>query len=227
MARCLVLDLDGTITDSLPDIAAALNRSLERHGQAPLPLTQVRPMVGDGVVQLFQRGYAARGLTPTDEDMAAGLADYTANSTAGTVLYPGAMEALRALAAEGWRLAVCTNKPAAPARLLLAHVGLLPMLAAVGAGDSFPVKKPDPDHIRFTLAEAGSDPGHAVMIGDHHNDVAAGKAAGLPTIFAAWGYGAPEMAAGADAVAQGFGEVPALCARLLEKGQGTEGAPGG
>ena len=124
MARCLVLDLDGTITDSLPDIAGALNRSLASHGQPPLPLEQVRPMVGDGVAQLFQRGYAARGLTPSPEDMAAGLADYTANSTAGTVLYPGAMEALRALAADGWRLAVCTNKPAAPARVLLEHVGL-------------------------------------------------------------------------------------------------------
>jgi phosphoglycolate phosphatase len=211
----LVLDLDGTITNSLPDIAAALNRSLGVHGQPPLPLEQVRPMVGDGVAQLFQRGYAARGLTPTAEDMAKGLADYTANATEGTVLYPGAMAALRALMAEGWCLAVCTNKPAAPARQLLAHVGLLPLLAAVGAGDSFPVKKPDPDHIRLTLAEAGADPARAVMIGDHHNDVAAGKAAGLPVIFAAWGYGAPTMAAGADAVAESFAEVPALCARLL------------
>jgi phosphoglycolate phosphatase len=189
MSRCLVLDLDGTISDSLPDIAAALNRSLGAHGQPPLSRAQVRPMVGDGVGALFQRGYAARGLTPTDEDMAAGLADYTANATAGTVLYPGAMEALRALAAEGWRLAVCTNKPAAPARRLLAHLGVLPLLAAVGAGDSFPVRKPDPG-------------------------VAAGRAAGLPVIFAAWGYGGPETAAGADAVARSFAEVPALCARL-------------
>ena len=101
-----------------------------------------------------------------------------------------------------------------PARVLLAHVGLLPLLAAVGAGDSFPVKKPDPDHIRLTLREAGGDPARSVMIGDHQNDVAAGKGAGLPTIFAAWGYGAPDMATGADAVAESFAEVPALCARL-------------
>jgi phosphoglycolate phosphatase len=214
MSRCLVLDLDGTITDSLPDIAAALNRSLARHGQAPLPMEQVRPLVGDGVAQLFERGYAARGLVPTPADMAAGLVDYTANSTGATVLYPGAMEAMRTLAEDGWRLAVCTNKPAAPARLLLAHLGVLPLLAAIGAGDSFPVKKPDPDHVRLTLREAGGDPGRSVMIGDHHNDVAAGKGAGLPTIFAAWGYGAPEMAAGADAVAESFAVVPALCERL-------------
>jgi phosphoglycolate phosphatase len=214
MAKCLVLDLDGTITDSLPDIAAALNRSLARHGKDPLPLEQVRPMVGDGVAQLFLRGYAARGLTPSPEDMKEGLADYTAHSTDGTYLYPGALAAMRALKEAGWRLAVCTNKPDAPARILLDHVGVLPLLDAVGAGDSFPVKKPDPDHIRFTLRAAGAEMEEAVMIGDHHNDVAAGKGAGLPTIYAAWGYGPREVGAEADAVAESFADVPALCEQL-------------
>lgn len=214
MTKCLVLDLDGTITDSLPDIAGALNRSLARHGQAPLPIEQVRPMVGDGVAQLFLRGYAARGLAPSPEDMAAGLADYTAHSTDETYLYPGALEALRELKAEGWRLAVCTNKPLEPARILLDHVGVLPLLDTIGAGDSFPVKKPDPDHIRLTLRAAGASLEEAVMIGDHHNDVAAGRAAGLPTIFAAWGYGPREVGEEADATAESFAEVPALCARL-------------
>lgn len=214
MSKCLVLDLDGTISDSLPDIAGALNRSLARHGKQALPLEQVRPMVGDGVATLFQRGYAARGLVPSDEDMATGLADYTAHSTDETVLYPGALEALQALKAAGWHLAVCTNKPAEPARLLLDHLGVLPLLDAVGAGDSFPVKKPDPDHIRLTLKAAGGAMAEAVMIGDHHNDVAAGKGAGLPTIFAAWGYGPREVGTIADAVAERFAEVPALCERL-------------
>ncbi len=214
MAKCLVLDLDGTITDSLPDIAGALNRSLARHGRDALPLEQVRPMVGDGVGQLFLRGYAARGLVPTDEDMALGLADYTAHSTEGTHLYPGALEALQALKAAGWHLAVCTNKPDAPARILLDHVGLLPLLDAVGAGDSFPVKKPDPDHIRLTLKAADATVDEAVMIGDHHNDVAAGKGAGLPTIYAAWGYGPREVGADADAIAESFADVPGLCEKL-------------
>jgi len=215
MPKCLVLDLDGTISDSLPDIAGALNRSLARHGQRTLPLEQVRPMVGDGVGLLFTRGYAARGLVPTDQDMAEGLADYTAHSTDETTLYPGALEALQALKAAGWHLAVCTNKPGEAARILLDHLGVLPLLDAVGAGDSFPVRKPDPDHIRLTLRAAGADLSEAVMIGDHHNDVAAGKAAGLPTIFAAWGYGPAEVGLTADAVAVNFAEVPAICERLL------------
>jgi len=213
-SRCVVFDLDGTLTDSLPDLAAALNRSLGGHGKPPLPLEQVRPMVGDGIRALYERGYAARGLVLSETDLTAGSADYTAHATVETVLYPGAMDALRALAAEGWRLAVCTNKPEAAARVLLDHVGLLPMLAAVGGGDSFPVRKPDPDHVRLTLAAAGGDAHEAIMVGDHHNDIAAGHGAGLATIFAAWGYGGAEMAAGADAVAEGFADVPDLCRRL-------------
>ena len=214
MPKCLVLDLDGTISDSLPDIAGALNRSLARYSQPPLPLEQVRPMVGDGLLVLYQRGYAARGMVPSDEDIALGLADYTANATEGTHLYPGAAEALRVLKAKGWRLAVCTNKPEEPARILLAHLGILDLLDAVGGGDSFPVKKPDPDHIRLTLKAAGASVDEAVMIGDHHNDVNAGRGAGLPTIFAAWGYGGPDVAADANATATSFAEVPAICEKL-------------
>ncbi len=152
-------------------------------------------MVGDGIPPLFQRGYAARGLVLTEADLAAGAADYAANATVETALYPGALAALKELRAEGWRLAVCTNKPEAPARSLLDHLGVLPFLAAVGGGDSFAVRKPDPGHVRLTVAAAGGDMGRSVMIGDHHNDVAAGKAAGLPTIFASWGYGPEEVGA--------------------------------
>jgi phosphoglycolate phosphatase len=216
-AGCVVFDLDGTLTDSLPDLAAALNRSLAGHGQAPLTLAQIRPMVGDGIRALYERGYGARGLLLTEADLAAGAADYTAHATVETVLYPGALAALQALAAAGWGLAVCTNKPEVPARLLLDHLGLLPMLAAVGGGDSFAVKKPDPDHVRLTLAAAGGDPAQSIMVGDHHNDIAAGHGAGLATIFAAWGYGSLEMAAGADAVADGFANVSEICASLRQR----------
>ncbi|WP_284947400.1 HAD-IA family hydrolase [Acidisoma cladoniae] len=216
MARCVVFDLDGTLTDSLPDLAAALNRSLGGHGQPPLPLDQVRPMVGDGIRALYERGYAARGLMLTEADLAAGTADYTAHATVETVLYPGAMDAVQALAAAGWRIAVCTNKPEAPARVLLAHVGLLPLLAAVGGGDSFAMRKPDPEHVRLTLAAAGGETETAIMVGDHHNDIAAGHGAGAATIFAAWGYGTPEMGTRADAVAERFADVPELCRRFLK-----------
>jgi phosphoglycolate phosphatase len=88
--------------------------------------------------------------------------------------------------------------------------------AAVGGGDSFPVRKPDPGHVLATLAAAGGAPGRAVMVGDHRNDVVAASGAGLPCIFAGWGYGPPAMAEGAVAVAASPADLPALLADLLD-----------
>ena len=115
----------------------------------------------------------------------------------------------------GWRLAVCTNKPEVPARALLAGLGMEGFFAAIGAGDSFPVKKPDPRHLLATIDLAGGDPARAVMVGDHANDVQAALGAGLPCLFAAWGYGPPEMALGAVGVVENFAALPTAVERLL------------
>jgi phosphoglycolate phosphatase len=98
---------------------------------------------------------------------------------------------------------------------LLAALGLAALFAAVGGGDSFPVRKPDPAHLLATLKAAGGEPGLAVMAGDHANDVAAARGGGLPCIFAAWGYGQPAMAEGAAAVARDFAELVTIARRLL------------
>ncbi|MFC7544377.1 HAD hydrolase-like protein [Siccirubricoccus deserti] len=87
-------------------------------------------------------------------------------------------------------------------------------MAAIGGGDSFPVRKPDPGHLLGTLAAAGGTPGRAVMIGDHRNDVAAAAGAGVPCIFAGWGYGTPAMAEGAAATAAAPAALPAALAGL-------------
>jgi phosphoglycolate phosphatase len=115
-------------------------------------------------------------------------------------------------------LAVCTNKPEAAARALLAALGLAGSFAAIGGGDSFPVRKPDPAHVLATLAAAGGVASRAVMAGDHHNDVAAAAGAGMPCIFAAWGYGPAAMAAGAAGVAASFGELVRMAETLLPAG---------
>jgi phosphoglycolate phosphatase len=210
MTRCLVLDLDGTLVDSAPDLAAALNRLMAARGLAPLGLSEVTTMVGDGVRVLLQRAFAARGTVPQEADYDAYAADYGAHFAVATRPFPGAEAALQALAASGWRFAVCTNKPEAMARDVLAATGLAPFIAAVGGGDSFPTRKPDPAHLLATLAAAGADPKRAVMIGDHRNDILAATGAGLPAVFAAWGYGPPTMADGAAAVAHRFSEVPGI-----------------
>ena len=205
MVKCVVFDLDGTLVDSVPDLTAALNRLMPPRGLAAFDAAAVTGMVGDGVKALLDRAFAARGRVTDDVAMAEFLADYTANAATLTRLYPGVVAALTLLRDAGWRMAVCTNKPQAPARAILETLGIMPFFAALGGGDSFAVRKPDPGHLAATLAAAGGDPARSVMIGDHHNDIHAAHGVGAKAIWAAWGYG--RDVDGSDAVASGF---PAL-----------------
>lgn len=216
MPPTLVLDLDGTLVDSVPDLTAALNRVLAARGLAGFTREETAGMVGDGVHRLLERAFAARGRSPDPQSVADYVADYGAHYAVGTRLYPGVEPTLRAMHAEGWHLALCTNKLEAPARALLAVFGLSGLFAAVGGGDTFPVRKPDPAHLLATLTAAGGRPEAAVMAGDHANDIAAAHGAGLPCIFVAWGYGTPAMGTAAEAVAQHFSELPGIAAGLLD-----------
>ncbi len=220
MPGTLVLDLDGTIVDSVPDLAAALNRLMALRGLAPFSLPETARLLGDGVQRLVDRAFAARGQTADAAAIDHYVADYGRNYAVASRLYPGAAVTLHALRADGWRLAVCTNKLEQPARDLLDALGLAGVFAAIGGGDSFPVRKPDPAHLLATLRAAGGVPDRAVMAGDHANDVAAARGARVPVIFAAWGYGRPEMAAGAEAIARDFSELPRLAAALLAAASG-------
>ena len=215
LARVLVLDLDGTLVDTVPDLAAALNRLMESRGLPLFDHPSTAAMVGDGVVKLVERAFAARGRTPDDTAIADFSGDYAAHAAEGSRLFPGVETTLHELVDEGWRLAVCTNKPEGAARTLLAALRLAPMLAAVGGGDSYPVRKPDPAHLLATLAAAEGEASRAVMAGDHANDVLAARGAGLPCIFAAWGYGPLAMAKGATAIARDIADMAAIARHLL------------
>ena len=154
-------------------------------------------MIGDGVRVLLERAHAARGITLDEESFDHFMADYEANAAVLTRPFDGISELLSTLGDAGWRLAVCTNKPEAAARVLLSGLGLDRHFSALGGGDSFPMRKPDPGHLRATLAAAGAAPEEAVMIGDHANDMLAARGAGVRAIFAGWGYGPQHMAGGA------------------------------
>lgn len=171
-------------------------------------------MVGDGARVLLQRAFAAHGVAPPaallEDATGAYLADYGAHALVATRLYDGVAETLARLEGTGWRMAVCTNKPEAAARDILAGLGIAGHFAAVGGGDSFAVRKPDPGHLSATLEAAGM--ARAVMVGDHANDVAAARGCFLPAIWAAWGYAHADP--GADAVAHEFAGLPGLLDRL-------------
>jgi phosphoglycolate phosphatase len=211
----LVFDLDGTLVDSLPDLTAALNRLMAARGLLDFARAEVAPMVGDGTRKLVERAFAARGQSAHPRDHDAFVADYTAHAAIATRLYPGVAQTLAALRVAGWRFAICTNKSVAATKVVLEALDLAPWFVAVGGGDSFAAHKPDPVHLRGTIAVAGGTPEHAIMTGDHANDVAVAKASGVCSIFAAWGYGKPGMADGATAVAQHFTELAAIAPRLL------------
>jgi phosphoglycolate phosphatase len=217
MQPSVVFDLDGTLIDSAPDIAAALNRTLAAQGLPALPVHQVAAMVGDGARVLLARAFAAHQVSPDaaglDRATAAYLADYAANGLVATLPYPNVAQTLAALDKAGWRMAVCTNKPETAARAILGGLGLGPF-AVVAGGDTFPVRKPHPGHLARTLGAAGMT--SAVMVGDHHNDMAAARGCGLKCVWASWGYAASDP--GADAVAPSFAELPGLLARLSEPG---------
>jgi phosphoglycolate phosphatase len=207
-----VFDLDGTLADTAPGLLLAVNRRLAHAAVAPLDRAALLPMIGDGARALLARAFSARGLAVPDDAMPAFLAELESRPEEGAAPFPGIPEALDALAAAGFRLAVCTNKPERAARALLAALGLAQHFAAVLGGDSLAVRKPDPAHPRAAQAAAGG--GRAAMIGDHANDIAAARAAGWPALFCAWGYGAPAMADGAP-VAAHPSDLPGLLAKLL------------
>lgn len=213
MTKVAVFDLDGTLVHSAPDIHAAVNRIVERRGLAPYALAEVVAMIGDGTRMLVSRALAGRGLPFAEAAHEELMADPDISSARLTAPFEGIPAALDAIAAAGWRLAICTNKPAAAARGLLGSLGLGGRFAAVGGGDSFPVRKPDPGHLRATLLAAGGTPKDAVMIGDHRNDVQAAAGCDVACIFAAWGYGPRAMADGAP-VAERPADLPGLLAGL-------------
>ncbi len=217
MSPVLLMDLDGTLIDSVPDLLGALNRMGKQRGFRPFDRAEVTPMVGDGIRPLLERVFAARG-APFDETAEAPyVADYTAHSADETRPFPGVVDTLKTFADAGWKLAVCTNKAAKPTHAVLAALGLTPFLSAIGGGDSFPTRKPDPGHVLSTLEMAGGSVHQAVMVGDHRNDVLAATGAHVPCIFAAWGYGPLSMAEGAAAVADRFADLPRIAEGLLKR----------
>jgi phosphoglycolate phosphatase len=215
MIPTLLLDLDGTLVDSAPDLAAALNRLAVSRGFAPFTRGEVVGMIGNGARALVRKALEVRGEPFDEPTLDAFVDDYTTHIADESRLYPDVIVTLERFAAEGWRLAVCTNKPVAPSRRLLEALGLSRFMAAVGGGDSFPTRKPDPAHLLATLAAAGGAPAAAVMVGDHANDVGAALGAGVPCIFALWGYGPAEMGAAASARALRFSELPGLASAAL------------
>ncbi len=213
----LVFDLDGTLVDSVPDLLSCANRMLERQALPPMEAAELRPMVGDGLRVLVERILRSRGAIPDDgaDDGAARayMADYAVHAADRSRLFSGIVAMLEDALACGFRLAVCTNKPAADARLLLGALGVAPLFDAIGGGDSFPVRKPDPAHVLGTIGLAAGAGGDDRRPPQRR---ACRARRTHPVHLCRLGYGAAGMQAGADAVLEHLAEVPAVAGRLLD-----------
>jgi phosphoglycolate phosphatase len=209
--RVVAFDLDGTLADTSPDLAAALNHALGRLGRPHVPPGEVRHLVGHGAKALLRKGLAASGAADealVEEGYPYFLDHYAANICVGTRPYSGMEAALDALAGRGAALALCTNKPARLTRLLLAALGWQKRFAAIVAGDTLAVKKPDPAPLHEAIARAGG--GRAAFVGDSITDADTARAAGVPFVAVSFGYS--DRAAsqlGAQAVIDDYTELGA------------------
>ncbi|MCC5881120.1 MAG: phosphoglycolate phosphatase [Halomonas sp.] len=191
--RLVSFDLDGTLIDSVPDLAAAVDASL---AELELPLageTRVRDWVGNGSLVLMERALAfARQEVPDAQILArahtAFLEHYGRDPGSRTSLYPGVRECLDALRDRELTLTLITNKPAAFIQPILEQFGLERYFALCLGGDSLPQKKPDPAPLRHVAERFDRAPAACLMVGDSRHDVAAGHAAGFRTLAVTYGY---------------------------------------
>ncbi|ERS89577.1 phosphoglycolate phosphatase [Halomonas sp. PBN3] len=221
----VAFDLDGTLIDSVPDLAIAVDAALGELGLPAAGEARVRDWVGNGSLVLMERALrfavdlgagAASPATGVDIDKAllerahaAFLAHYGRDPGAHTRLYPGARECLDALRARGLPLALVTNKPHAFIAPLLEGLGLAEHFALCLGGDSLPEKKPHPAPLLHVASHFGLPPQACLMVGDSRHDIAAGQAAGFRTLAVPYGYnhGEPVRESGPDGVVESLAEL--------------------
>ncbi len=180
----VLFDLDGTLVDSSGDLTGAVNATLGSLGLPPLSRAEIVSFVGDGARKLLTRTLARFGRDEVDEAVARFKAAYRARCLDETRPYPGVPELLARLA--GLPLGVVSNKPAEFARQVLDGLGLGARFGAVVGGDEAELK-PSPAPLRLAMTRLGLAGGRGLMVGDHTNDLGAGRAAGLATCGVTWG----------------------------------------
>ncbi len=212
----LIFDLDGTLIESLPSLAAACNALLAELGRAPLDPAVIQTHVGHGMARLVAGVIDASGGAASLDPAACRRRFreiYAADPVTGAHVFESVPQVLAGLSSTGHGLAVCTQKPDLPTGLLLHGLGLMPPVAGFIGGDTLDVLKPDPR--MFHAAADLLPPGPAVMIGDSETDARTARAAGVPFIFFTGGYSAGGVAALApDAVFSHYRELPGIISRL-------------
>lgn len=216
----IAFDLDGTLVDTAHDLIGTLNWLLAEEGLAPLALAEARPFIGRGARWMIERGFqaaeaplAAERVQPLFDRF---IARYEAHIADESVPFPGCVQALETLKAQGAKLCVCTNKLTGLSTRLLDALDLTRLFDAVIGADATFAVKPDPLHLRTAIAALGASPERAIMVGDAATDAGAARAANVPLILVSFGYTEiPAHELAPDILIDHFDELPAACARLL------------
>lgn len=215
----IVFDLDGTLIDTAPDLVATLNVVFEREGLPGVPYAEARKLIGGGAKAMIVSGLEAEGriISPAriDQLFADFIAYYTEHIADTSRPFPGLIDALDTLSANGHRFAVCTNKLERLSLLLLKQLHLAERFEAICGQDTFGIQKPNPEILIRTVAAAGGTAGHAIMIGDSETDIRTARAAGIPVVAVDFGYSDRSVADFApDRVISHFAQLPAEIAAL-------------
>jgi len=191
----LLFDLDGTLVDSVPDLAFAVNQSLVELGLAPFSQDDIRGWVGNGADILIQRALSGNAKISTDLDntlkeraLALFYQVYESHSCIETRLYPNVLETLTALKERGYRLAIITNKPERFIAPIINGLALNGLFELIIGGDTLEKRKPDPLPLNYACQQLSANVEQCVMIGDSKNDILAAKAANMQSIALTYGY---------------------------------------
>ena len=215
----LLFDLDGTLAETKPDLHAAMNFVLQKHGLPEVPHTAITNMIGGGAREIIKRGLSENGVSWDDDKLDMATEEfvlwYDQNIDAHTTIYPNLLPLLDTAKAANIKMAVVTNKRESLAAKLMFRLGLHSYFDALIGGDTLPKRKPDPDTIEEALRQLGCAPEAAIMVGDSEADTGGAIAAGVASICVTFGYRRVSLEElKADALIDDYAEFAAAAKKL-------------
>lgn len=217
--KYVIFDLDGTLIDSVPDLCREISLFLNKHGRRALTESETVSIIGNGAAMMLRGAYKLTGEAVGESEMPALLdawvRQYADAEMSLTYAFPRVPETLERLKTDGFKLAVCTNKPHEPTLAILKKLDLAKYFDVVLDADALPVRKPRPEPLWEAVKRMGGTNDSAVMVGDSEADADAARNAGFPVVLLTYGYShVPFNEIKPDALIDDFGELPDVLKRL-------------